>query len=694
MGKEVGVLRERRGILRRLRLVPARTTLRLRFTLAIVGTILGVASTLGAYFHYQQTRAADEALRSRAVSLATSLAYNSEYGVFVANRALLRRYGQGVLREPDVEYVLIEDRQGNLLAYLGDHGPPLASASAGSSTLQEFPRFEEFVDGNGTHLLQATVPILLQSQDDVGGEIFLSDEAHPEAERWIGIVRVGLSREPSRRRVAALHRTTLLLTVAISVLGVLAAVLFVRRIVEPLKILLLGTQRIAEGDLIHRVEINADDEIGELADSFNRMTGDLQRARDELEAYSTELERKVRERTRKLEEAQNQLLQSEKLSAIGKLVAGVAHELNNPLTGVLGYAQLLLRRKTEKETARSLERIAIEAIRCKKIVQNLLAFARKQKAERLPINVNNAIERTLALRAYPMKLDNIEIVTDLQTGLPRVLGDFNQLQQVFLNMIINAHQAMIETKRPGRLVVRTQEYEGHVQIEIKDNGSGIPAAVKEHIFDPFFTTKEVGSGTGLGLSICYGIVQEHGGRILVDSEEGKGSRFIVEVPVLVEEGNDAGPSQERAPEPAARRVGTEREDDDRQVLQVLIVDDEISVLEILHQALEQEGFLIEHACNGDEALEKIIKRKPDLIISDLRMPGMSGVELYSRVKAMDPILASRMVFVTGDTVSSETQEFLEQSGNACIEKPFDLDEVNSLLRERAEEVRGARVLVG
>jgi signal transduction histidine kinase/CheY-like chemotaxis protein len=658
-----------------------RSSIRLRFTLVIVATILGVASTLGGYFVNQMRLSADQALSARAASLAASLAYNSEYAAFVANLEMLRRYAQGVMREADVEYVMVEDREGKILAVLGRYdaeGSPGGRRAA--SAAAESPSAVAYRDRRGAHLLEAWAPIVLRSGEEIGEELFLSGTRDAGQGEPIGAVRVGLSREAMRQKVRNLQAAALLITAAISLLGAALAIVFVRRIVGPLRVLVLGTQRIARGDLAYRVPVEASDEIGELAESFNRMTEDLGRARCELEAYSSELERKVRERTRKLEDAQGRLLQSEKLGAIGQLVAGVAHELNNPLTGVLGYSQLLMRRNYDPETRRALEKIDAEATRCKKIVQNLLTFARKQKIAKSLIDVNQALERALELRAYQLRLDNVEVVTELGAGLPQTMADFHQLQQAFLNIIVNAHQAMEGAKHRGRLVLRSRAEGERIFVDIEDNGPGIPAGLRERIFDPFFTTKEVGAGTGLGLSICYGILQEHGGRIGVESEVGQGTRFVLELPIVREA------AEADAATPAAPAAATPPE----RGLRILVVDDEPSVVEILYRILGEEGHQIESAPSGGAALTRIVKQKFDLIISDIKMPGMHGTELYARVREVDPLLASRMLFITGDMVSAETRHFLERTGNSYIEKPFVLEEVRRRVGHLARELERRR----
>ena len=241
-----------------------------------------------------------------------------------------------------------------------------------------------------------------------------------------------------------------------------------------------------------------------------------------------------RDRTQALEQlqlTQQQLVQSGKLAAIGELVAGVAHEINNPLTGILGNTQLLLLRELDAKTQKGLEVIQNETLRVARIVQNLLSFARQRKPDRGIVLVNDLVERTLELRNYDLKVNNIEVLLDFDPASPAVWGDLQQLEQVFLNIVNNAQQAMAAAHGEGRLAVTTHRVEDRVLVTFTDDGPGISAKIIERVFDPFFTTKEIGEGTGLGLSICYGIVAEHGGRLWVNSSHGKGSTFTVELPL-------------------------------------------------------------------------------------------------------------------------------------------------------------------
>ncbi|MGC8836937.1 MAG: GAF domain-containing protein [Anaerolineae bacterium] len=396
----------------------------------------------------------------------------------------------------------------------------------------------------------------------------------------------------------------------------------------------------------------------------------------------------LRMQMEELHRAQARLIQAEKLSAIGQLVSGVAHELNNPLTSVLGYAQMLMRRASLDEDARHhLERIASQATRAARIVRNLLDFAREQPPAKRWIHLNDLLERTLALRAYEMQVSNITVVKDYDPDLPHTMADPQQMQQVFLNIILNAEQAL-EGQGGGRLVVRTRFREapsgpggagGSILVEFEDDGPGIPATVLPRIFDPFFTTKEVGKGTGLGLSIAYGYVAEHGGQIWAENNPPprKGCTFYVELPVVPQE-----PGEEETPE-AARREPPPRP------ARILVVEDEHTVAELYARALGDLGHQVEVATEGQEALQRLRAEPFDLVVSDVKMPGMDGVEFYEALKATHPELAERILFITGDTVSGKTRRFLEESRKPYLSKPVDLDRLEELVNRLLSEAQDA-----
>ena len=364
---------------------------------------------------------------------------------------------------------------------------------------------------------------------------------------------------------------------------------------------------------------------------------------------------------------QGRLLQSERMASVGQLVSGVAHELNNPLTGVTGFAQLLLARDLDDQTRHDVEIIYSEAERAAKIVENLLSFARRRKAQKGLADLNTLLQRVLELRSYDLRVKNIELELDLDPRLPRTMADPDQIQQVFFNIITNAEHAMLSARGKGKLKVRSRADKGYVRLSFSDDGVGISADNLRRVFDPFFTTKEGGQGTGLGLTISYGIIDDHGGRILVESRAGKGSTFTVELPIV--EGPELPPPEReverRAPVEISRRV--------------LVVDDEENILALLRDVLTSDGHRVDTAGNGEEALAFLAEHGYDLLITDIKMPGMSGQALYQRVKQMDSELASHTVFITGDTVSPETRTFLQRIDNPCLAKPFKVRDVREIV---------------
>ena len=359
---------------------------------------------------------------------------------------------------------------------------------------------------------------------------------------------------------------------------------------------------------------------------------------------------------------EQQLLQAEKLSALGELVSGVAHELNNPLTGILGYSELLLQSPAppDRET---LARIHREAERMRRIVQNLLAFARRSKPEKIPTQVNDLLYQIMELMEYEMRVNNVRVITNLDTSIPCVLADPHQLQQVFLNLINNAYQAMLPGGGTLTLTTAHDPQTRRVRVGFTDTGVGIPPEYLGRIFDPFFTTKEVGQGTGLGLSLSYGIVKEHGGEIRVTSRVGEGSTFQVELPVP--ELPVAAPPAGARPEGPVSQAA----------LRILVVDDEPIVLSYLSELLRSAGHRVDTAVDGRQALERIATGDYQLIISDIKMPGLSGRDLFHHLSRQRSPLVHRLLFITGDTFSEETQRFLEESGVPHLAKPFGREEI-------------------
>jgi two-component system NtrC family sensor kinase len=348
------------------------------------------------------------------------------------------------------------------------------------------------------------------------------------------------------------------------------------------------------------------------------------------------------------------------MSAIGQLVSGVAHELNNPLAGISAFAQLLLTEKRLSQEQRGAsETIYAESRRASRIVNNLLTFARQYKPEKGPTALNQVLDDTLELRAYELRVRGIEINRDYDESIPDTMADAHQLQQVFLNLFTNAEQSMERAEgRPHRLTVRTRRAGRSVRIEIEDTGPGIPPALLDRIFNPFFTTKPTGSGTGLGLSISLGIVREHEGRIWAENLQGAGARFIIELPIT-----KAVPSGEHTSLPLPAPI-SER-------LRILVVDDEASVRLALQRYLEGRGHQVESSSSGLDAVARLGATRYDAVILDLRMPDLPGEELFKRLQENDPEHAQRVIFMTGDLLGDHMQAFLDRTGRPFVRKPFE-----------------------
>ncbi|NOX54008.1 MAG: HAMP domain-containing protein [Planctomycetes bacterium] len=362
--------------------------------------------------------------------------------------------------------------------------------------------------------------------------------AHPKRQNLLGVVDVGVSLEEADRRLARATRDAILFgTVSTIVICVLVSLFIQKSVTRPVQRLVECTRRVAQGDLNCTIEAKGNDELADLARSFTKMTEDLRKARAELSNWARKLEEEVENKTRDLKLAQAQIVRSEKLSSIGLLAAGVAHELNSPLTGILTYAHLLAKRIPDGSQEKEDLRVIIDQTeRCATIIRQLLDFSRENSPEKKSQDVHAVLEQAIALVEHLALFHNIEIQRDFDSAVPKVFIDAGQMQQVFLNLLVNAGEAM---PAGGRLVIETrasvfssdEPSRQEIQIVFRDTGVGIPPEHLDKIFDPFFTSKEVGEGTGLGLAVSYGIVERHGGTITVQSELGKGSVFTITLPV-------------------------------------------------------------------------------------------------------------------------------------------------------------------
>jgi PAS domain S-box-containing protein len=400
---------------------------------------------------------------------------------------------------------------------------------------------------------------------------------------------------------------------------------------------------------------------------FRRKNGSYLWLRDEMRCLPTatgewELvgswvdisDRKQTEQT--LQRQSAALLQAEKLAAMGTLLAGVAHELNNPLSIVLGQAGLLRRDVAGAPLVR-IGQIEDAALRCARIVNSFLALARQQQPERTRVSLNQIVRDAVELLAYPLRVDTIDVDLELDPDLPLLWADPHQLHQVLVNLVTNAHQSMRRTPPPRRLRLATRHLvdPGCVILEVEDTGPGVPAEIRNRVFEPFFTTKPAGQGTGLGLSLCQGIIERHRGSIGLESGKGGGALFHIELPV---EDRPATAEAPTLPTPPLRIRG-----------KLLVVDDEPFLLEVLVEVLADDGHQVDSAGNGREGLDRMRQGSYDLIISDLKMPELDGPGFYREVERAFPAMAPKFLFLTGDTFGPDTVEFLERSRVSTLSKP-------------------------
>lgn len=400
---------------------------------------------------------------------------------------------------------------------------------------------------------------------------------------------------------------------------------------------------------------------------------------------------------------QSRLVQTEKMAALGQLVSGIAHELNNPLTTIRGYAEMLLGRGLEGEQAAETRKIYQEAERAGRIVRDLLLFARGTQPERTPVDLNEIVERTLALRSYELKMENIELEMSLDPHLPHPLADAHQLQQVILNLVVNAEQAILqarpdspESSAPGHIRILTQTApDDRLILEVSDDGPDIAPEIASRIFDPFFTTKPAGVGTGLGLSIVYGIVQAHGGDVYLEKRRGTGPTFVVELPI-VPRGRSLASSKHwpvpntrpalQVPAQSFLRAEQPRMPHTGPGQRILVVEDEPTVAQLIADVLREEGHSVDAVLGSEQGLERLLHSSGDapaapydLVICDLMMPRLDGPAFYRALARAGHPAQHRIIFITGDTLAPRTLEFLEKHHLPCLAKPFLVEELKQIV---------------
>ena len=366
-------------------------------------------------------------------------------------------------------------------------------------------------------------------------------------------------------------------------------------------------------------------------------------------------------------ELRNQLIHAERLAAAGQLVSGVAHELNNPLQSVVGFAELLIEGEKRPDVRGDLEQIHSEANRAAKIVRNLLSFVRRSSAERASADLNELVQSAVALRSYEFGVANIELDAQYAPDLPPVLVNREEIKQVLLNLLLNAEHAMKSNQGHGRLRIQTMVTEAGVAVEVHDNGPGVPAAVAGRIFEPFFSTKEVGEGTGLGLSIALGIVEAHGGTLAL-ADAPPGACFRLTLPSAAA----AHTSYPRGSAPVATRAAMTGQ-------RALVADDEAPVRALLQRLLTRRGFLVDQAVDGRMASQLLERNQYDVILCDVQMPNMGGLALFESIRRHRPDYVDRFVFISGDILNPELYALTDSANIPLLSKPFGAAKLDDAL---------------
>lgn len=538
-----------------------RLALQAKYLILISAIILGSSGILSIYYYNATKNKEIQELKVRGRMLAINLSHNIEEGVLFSDKKQLNLLIDLVAEDSDVVAVEITSANGDILAKtLSEQNSPILSDDKSVEMLSETTdasgiRATEYkVRETGIRFFEFSIPVIsyriARGREEVG-LMFGTDadvEEHGE-EIQIGNAKVTFSSARTLNELQTIQRNIAGITVVVALTCILLTVPLVRITIRPIRQLAEGTKAIAAGDPSQRVVAVTNDEIGDLAKSFNQMAIDLEKYHGELRQHSQTLEEKVRERTQELKQtneqlelanaelrrAQAELIQAAKMAALGEFGAGVAHELNQPLAGIMGYAQLLLGMVPEDSPLKPrLLQIDKQASRMKEITQIMWNLARKSNFEYSFVDVRQPISDSLILITEQFRQHQIEISTEIEDNLPLVYGDANQLHQVFLNFLMNSKDAA-EEDGTGKVKIRALPIADmrYVQVQVMDNGRGISTDLIDNIFDPFFTTKPPGKGTGLGLSINFSIIEQHHGFINIHSEELKGTIFSILLPTEI-----------------------------------------------------------------------------------------------------------------------------------------------------------------
>ncbi|MDP3979810.1 MAG: ATP-binding protein [Chlamydiota bacterium] len=666
-----------------------RIGLALKFILLTTLLIIITSLTLGFFFLRSKEKDYVEHLKDKGIALARNLANNSEYALLADDSKAMDVLLESLIREPDVSYCLVHDSSGTILGGIYQERnldiPAVIVHNALKLNIAQEGLVQEFIDTHQNQLfIDIATPVvthrLVKKSEQTlvfPGYLGIIEQIkrHLRLEgnvvkEKIGTVRVGLNLYNLTSSITKMKRTLSILTLLVAFLGVLITIILVQLIIRPIRRLVYGTRLIARGDLNYVVKVNSRDEIGELANSFNKMTQFLKKSGSQLEEYSKNLEKMVAERTEKLKATEMELIRAEKFSAIGELVTGITHELNNKLTPILGYIQIFKTMQIDPQISKYLDIIEESALNAKKIVESLLKFSRTAPPEKQYIDLNVTLNETIALVEPHRKKANVEFKLLLDPRLPKTMADHALIGQTFLNILNNALQALEESG--GQISIQSQRVLDKILFTIADTGPGI---VEEHlakIFDPFFTTKEVGKGTGLGLSMCYGIIQKHEGTIHVKSTPHKGATFIIELPI-------------KTPRDTKIKNTLHQSSDSHQKgARILVIEDESNIQELLKDILEPlHRVTLCH--DGLVAMKQIKSEHFDVYLIDIRMPDMDGMQIYNWMQKNCPRETTKIIFITGDTYDIKTNLFLTQVERPRITKPFQVDILKKLVTQVLEE---------
>ncbi|HUO77586.1 MAG TPA: ATP-binding protein [Thermodesulfovibrionales bacterium] len=511
-----------------------------------VGTLMTLGSIVFGYIfiRYEENIMMNN-LMNYANSTADLVKRGVQHSMLSAEREAIEQTLKVIGNGSDIRDISIIDKKGRVLyssqesevgRSVGKNSPTCQGCHTDNAKpLEVLPGSKVWMvvsDATGAKVLKFIIPIYNEPSCSTA-----SCHYHSKTQRVLGILETNFSTSTVDATIKQNRIGTFVFgTLFIMMISFCLCVILYKFVSKPVSLLDEGMQKIGKGDLDHIIEIHSNDEMGLLAKTFNSMASDIKRYRENMENWTKALEEEIKKKTSEIMKAHDQLINAEKLASLGRMAAGVAHELNSPLTGIVTFSHLMLKRipPENKLDIEDLEVIIEQAERCSKIIKGLLGFSRKTTAEKVFVNINALTESTISMVRNQAKFHNIKFSLNFDDSLPQISTDPNQIQQVFINLLINAADAMNER---GQVTVFTRTIPdastGRQQIEIEftDTGPGIPEEHLGRVFEPFFTTKPVGKGTGLGLAVSYGIIKKHGGNIFVRSEVGKGASFHVRLPM-------------------------------------------------------------------------------------------------------------------------------------------------------------------